>query len=169
MTSDYWTVVVEFAVHADERTAARSRLMKYVGERVRLTTNSFEAPILEIDLNGPGVREVINRALGRMDGEILAGSLHPSSVRAFRRGGREPVPDLAGLSEVARRLGVSRQRAGQITHQHDFPMAVSRLAMGPVYTVRGIDEFKDQWARNAGRPRALSRTRLDARKHHRHL
>jgi predicted DNA-binding transcriptional regulator AlpA len=59
---------------------------------------------------------------------------------------------LVGAKEVARLLGVSRQRVHMIVRTHlDFPRPVGQLAAGRIWRRREIAE----WARSAGR-----RTRL---------
>lgn len=66
-----------------------------------------------------------------------------------------PSPiELSGVAEIADILGVSRQRAFQLTGREDFPDAVADLASGPVFTTPSIHEFKRRWepTRRAGRP-----------------
>jgi hypothetical protein len=51
---------------------------------------------------------------------------------------------LAGVSEIAALLGVSRQRANQLTKREDFPRPLDRLAAGPVWKYSDIK----RWARS---------------------
>lgn len=63
------------------------------------------------------------------------------------------IPELAGLSEVASLIGVSRQRAGQLAAEHeDFPPAVARLKSGPVFVADQVRGFLSRWKRSSGRP-----------------
>ena len=50
--------------------------------------------------------------------------------------------DLMGVSEIAKRLGVSRQRASQLTQEYeDFPEPVSELAQGRVWRSDDIEAW----------------------------
>lgn len=60
---------------------------------------------------------------------------------------------LLGLTDIAKRLGVSRQRAGQLANDHPlFPPAATRAGSGPLYEEVAILAFQDNWERKAGRP-----------------
>jgi hypothetical protein len=74
-----------------------------------------------------------------------------------------PAPislDLIGITEIARELGVSRQRAGQLADNPDFPPPVVRPASGRLYTRDSVKAFQKRWsvARNphGGRRRRLT-------------
>ena len=54
---------------------------------------------------------------------------------------------LMGLTEVARLLGVSRQRAHQLAQAEGFPAPTVQLASGPVWETKDVEE----WARMTGR------------------
>lgn len=51
---------------------------------------------------------------------------------------------LAGISEIAALLSVSRQRANQLAKREDFPRPLDRLASGPVWRRSDIE----RWAKN---------------------
>ena len=51
---------------------------------------------------------------------------------------------LMGVAEIAECLGVSRQRASQLTGQRTFPEPDAQLAMGPVWRRQIVEE----WAAN---------------------
>ena len=63
------------------------------------------------------------------------------------------VPALAGISEVAEVLGVSRQRASELSRSDGFPKPVANLAAGPVWLRSAIVSFAESWERRPGRPR----------------
>jgi hypothetical protein len=65
---------------------------------------------------------------------------------------REPER-YAGVTEVARFLGVSRQRVAELRAREDFPVPVAELAAGPVWTESSLRRFIDAWPRRPGRPR----------------
>jgi predicted DNA-binding transcriptional regulator AlpA len=52
-----------------------------------------------------------------------------------------------GTSEIAKLLGVSRQRANQLAQREGFPEPIARLAAGPIWESADIE----RWAREAGR------------------
>lgn len=56
--------------------------------------------------------------------------------------------DLAGVTEVRKMLGVSRQRVHQIIREHpDFPEPVAELASGRIWLRQEVIE----WAESMGR------------------
>ncbi|RHW24114.1 DNA-binding protein [Nocardioides immobilis] len=54
---------------------------------------------------------------------------------------------LTGTSEIAKPLGVSRQRTSQPAQREDFPEPVARLAAGPIWETTDIE----RWSRETGR------------------
>ena len=56
---------------------------------------------------------------------------------------------LMGTAEIAKLLGVSRQRVSQLSHSDGFPEPVARLAAGPVWQTADVE----RWARETGRIR----------------
>src|SRR5205814_1590933 len=65
-------------------------------------------------------------------------------------------PELAGVSEVADFLGVTRQRASALAKTAEFPVPVATLASGPVWTRPSLNRFLDKWPRRDGRPPKLA-------------
>ena len=55
---------------------------------------------------------------------------------------------LMGISEIADLLGVSRQRAHQLTQRSGFPAPAARLSSGPVWESAEVDT----WAKQNPRP-----------------
>lgn len=54
---------------------------------------------------------------------------------------------LMSTHEIAKLLGVSRQRASQLAQRDDFPEPIARLAACRIWESVAIE----QWAREAGR------------------
>ncbi len=54
---------------------------------------------------------------------------------------------LVGVAEIARMLGVSRQRVSQLAETEQFPEPTVRLSAGPVWKREDIE----QWAERTGR------------------
>ncbi|SPM37683.1 hypothetical protein MRAB57_5532 [Mycobacterium rhizamassiliense] len=67
--------------------------------------------------------------------------------------------DLIGITEIAGELGVSRQRAGKLADDPDFPAPVVHCAAGRFYTRASVQAFHDRWA-VARNPRGGRRRRL---------
>src|SRR6266540_4629039 len=67
------------------------------------------------------------------------------------------VPALAGISEVAEILGVSRQRASELAGSGGLPRPVADLAAGPVWLRATVVGFNERWDRRPGRPRTAAR------------
>ena len=54
---------------------------------------------------------------------------------------------LAGRTELAEMLGVSRQRARELTERADFPPPIAQLRRGPIWNIPDVE----QWAARVGR------------------
>ncbi|HEY8695202.1 MAG TPA: hypothetical protein VIR57_20935 [Chloroflexota bacterium] len=96
---------------------------------------------------------VLRKALGH--GAVIA-SVKVQSLDELERELEAPqLPALAGLSETAEILGVSRQRASELAERRDFPRPVAGLASGPVWLRSTIVSFNERWVRRPGRPRTV--------------
>jgi hypothetical protein len=82
--------------------------------------------------------------------ELLAG---PS----FERWLNTPPEEFAGVAELAKIFGVSRQRMSELRTRRDFPAPVAELASGPVWRVANLTRFLETWERRPGRPRKAVR------------
>ena len=84
-------------------------------------------------------------------------------VQTLKQLGREleapAIPALAGISEIAEILGVSRQRASELAGSDAFPKPVANLAAGPVWLGSTVLSFNQQWERRPGRPKGQSEPR----------
>jgi hypothetical protein len=65
---------------------------------------------------------------------------------------REPERYL-GVTEVARELGVSRQRVSELRSRPGFPAPIAEIAAGPVWKASSLTRFLESWERKPGRPR----------------
>jgi predicted DNA-binding transcriptional regulator AlpA len=59
----------------------------------------------------------------------------------------EQPGDLVGVTEIGDLLGVSRQRADQLTHAEGFPETVAVLSAGRIWRRADVEA----WARETGR------------------
>lgn len=55
--------------------------------------------------------------------------------------------DLVGLKEIGEMIGVSKQRAGQLAGQSDFPKPIGEISAGRVWRRADVE----LWARRTGR------------------
>jgi predicted DNA-binding transcriptional regulator AlpA len=62
----------------------------------------------------------------------------------------EVVPGLLGVQEAAAALGVSRQRFHQLRQSGRFPVPVTELGSGPVWSRSAVESFAGRWLRSPG-------------------
>jgi predicted DNA-binding transcriptional regulator AlpA len=69
-----------------------------------------------------------------------------------------PFPELAGTQEVAKLLGVSRQRVAEIRNNETlgFPKPIITLAAGPIWVRSAVEQWLEGWERKPGRPRKVA-------------
>src|SRR3989304_458130 len=62
-------------------------------------------------------------------------------------------PDLVGIAEVAEILGVTKQRASELSRSRRFPKPIAQITAGPVWDRHAIARFVERWPRRrTGRP-----------------
>lgn len=94
-------------------------------------------------------RKAIEKVTGIVPGEVLA--VRVMTIEEFDRRANEK-PRLVGVGEVAKMLGVSKQRVSTLRHRDDFPEPVASLASGPVWRAGDLSTFAQGWQRKPGRP-----------------
>jgi hypothetical protein len=82
-------------------------------------------------------------------------SLQIVSGEVFERELAQEPETYAGVTEVAKLLGVSRQRVSELRGSSLLPAPVAELAAGPVWSVSTLTRFIDTWERKPGRPRKV--------------
>jgi hypothetical protein len=148
-----WIVHIELAPSGDPETC-RTRLRKHVRSELDVRLASDRTLQLRLVRHEQNAGDAVRAAVALVEDDIRRGTLPALlSVTCHRGGGREPIPELVGLSEISVLLAVTRQRVAQLTKHPEFPPPVSRLAMGPVYSARSIRNFQQEWQRQVGRPR----------------
>lgn len=70
---------------------------------------------------------------------------------------------LMGLTELAERAGVSRQRVAQLAAHPDFPAPAARLAAGPVWAAGPALEWLER-PRQPGRPKQPNNVRIHGKR-----
>lgn len=103
----------------------------------------------------------IDRATAIAPGVIVAVEAM-TTEEADRRLDAPAFPKLAGVSEVAERLGITKQRLAVLRQREDFPAPVAELTAGPVWRIDDLSTFAGGWQRRAGRP--PTRARVEFRK-----
>jgi transcriptional regulator with XRE-family HTH domain len=83
-------------------------------------------------------------------------TLEPHFIRTQPTNGRS-MPRLAGPSEVADILGVTKSRVSQLLRSSRFPVPVAQLAMGPVYLEHEIRKYKSARDESVQRREAAKR------------
>jgi hypothetical protein len=103
-----------------------------------------------------GERNVIRPALEKAGIDIgcyLSGEA-VLDTELERRLAEPNLPELVGVSEIGEMLGVTRQRAWELSRQRNFPAPIMQLAAGPIWVATAIQHFADNWERKPGRPRS---------------
>lgn len=60
---------------------------------------------------------------------------------------------LVTLADIARKLGVTRQRAHQVAQKPDFPQIFAATSAGRLWHEADVDRFITDWGRQPGRPK----------------
>lgn len=148
---------VEVAVHTTR--AITEELLFAVAEIGGVATGSVGSHALEttltvrsrslLEAGKEGLRKVLEVAPGE------AARAEVMTVDEFdrREAEAEERRKLAGISEVARALGITKQRVSTLSKRTDFPAPLARLSSGPVWRVGDISTFAGGWQRKGGRPK----------------
>lgn len=102
--------------------------------------------------SAPLVIEIAKRAVAEVG--VVAELVKVSAVTEEQRekDALSPqLPDLVAATDVAKILGVSRQRVSQLRGHHDFPMPVVQTGAGSLWTLYAIERFMVAWDRRPGR------------------
>lgn len=156
-----WEVLVEGAPAGDEASdeniVALVASLKLIGGAAAKRGNTVAATV-------PVEAESARAAAGVAESLVL---LHArqAGLRAFRALRLEAVDtassllsteaetgEILGSAEVARLLGVSRQRVQQLRAEGRFPAPLLELSATPVWLRRSVETFITSWSRRPGRP-----------------
>lgn len=125
---DSQTLAARFDVRATDPEAALTKAHRILGAALRKAGFTAESNVIAVEVE----------SVEEMD----------------RRLQESNVPSLVGIAEVAGTLGVSKQRASELSRQSSFPRPLATLAAGPVWDRHAIARFLDRWPRRrTGRPR----------------
>lgn len=117
------------------------------GERHLETTFTVDAA------NAPeAAYESIPMVTGRVPGIVLAVEVL-TTEEADRRLAEQP--QLVGVTEIARMLGLTKQRVSTLSRREDFPTPLATLASGPIWRAGDLSTFAAGWRRKPGRPRKV--------------
>lgn len=151
---------MEYAVHIElERGGARAFTEDEAEQLAEIGGGASYSPdrigtTMTVDAAGPA--QAATKALRQVD-KIL-GRGEPVAVEILTVDEQDRVlagpafPELAGITEIADMLGVTRQRASSLQKLHAFPAPVAHLASGPVWRKGDLSRFAETWERKPGRP-----------------
>ena len=128
-----WQVVAEFNADDQVRTAvAHGALGPFRLPRWKETTAGQSLVVTE-SITTEESKELFARSWQTV--ERLRRKLRtrdqPISVTMYPQNRQEPAPEIVGLSEAAKMLGVTRQRALQLSKTRTFPRRLSAWPLGP--------------------------------------
>ena len=167
-----WSVALELA-HKMERGAALDEYIVDLLEDLRQhsAVASHDPFTLSVRLSVEAAND--RAAIGKAKHATIrvlrkTGFTHPvefvrveaETAEDLNRRLREPnFPELCGVSEAARILGISKQRVSQLVSSRAFPRPIVRLEATPVWRCSAILRFADAWERKSGRPRKSEHAR----------
>lgn len=108
-----------------------------------------------ITLEASTLRQAIAAALQAVESTAGAKALAIEILPTHefdRRVDQPLIPPLVGNAEIARMLGVSRQRAGQLVDVEGFPPAAVTTHAGPLRVKSQVEAWARTWERKSGRP-----------------
>lgn len=140
-------IAVENASALLDRFADQGAAVSFDGHRLDLTLS------LAAGDHWAACAEVLELLPDLQDcvGEFTVHALELLSPAAFVEAGQDRKR-VAGLKEVADLLGVSTQRANQITSNRGFPEPVENLASGRLWQLEEVKQWASTWQRKIGRP-----------------
>jgi hypothetical protein len=160
-----WSVEIDLVHGVRDRAALHERAIDLTeGLRAQAASVRFSERTLSVRLSVEagdvgsavirGVRTVSRAARhARLPGmEAVARAEAESAGRLADRLAGPDGPNLAGISEIAAVLGVSKQRASQLAKSDRFPPPISRLASGPIWKLGTVVGFAAEATRRPGRP-----------------
>lgn len=157
-----WNVRVEWAgqLADDQYEALSEQLDAPHGGRVGPEENGNTSAFLHVEART--IRQAFDTAVRAVEAACKREGL-PCTVVGVelmtweefeRRQAKPPIPPLVGPTEIAQRLGVTRQRAWAIIQANPdaFP-EVASTSRGALYLEASLDRFEKTWERKSGRPR----------------
>lgn len=165
-----WAVRVDWSSTLLADTEAEAILTKLADLRPTLSVDATDNPRatryrLTTSIEDTSLRQAIATALRRVEdttGQKATGVEAITHEEAVRRLEAPHFPELVGNSEIAEILGVSRQRAAQLTEQKGFPGAVVTTKNGALRVRSAVEDWAANWKRQAGRPRKDASNEDDA-------
>lgn len=131
------TLAFEMSEHLEDFAAVMSTARDRNSGSVALTIDASEwSAALEV------AHTAVLEALELEDVEAIVTSVGVQSQEEFQAELNEPVyPPVVGFAEIARMVGVSRQRARQLAEKASFPHPVIKTSQGPLYSVHAVQRW----------------------------
>lgn len=162
-----WTIRVDWH-RQDEPTEADFEhiLTRLAGLHPALNIERIDRPADPVQMSATvtfeaaTVRQASATALAAVESasNVKAHGLEILTTEEFERQLNIPrIPDLVGLADIAEILGVSRQRAAELSAAANFPPAVAHTkAAGPLRVRRQVEVWASTWERKPGRPKKVT-------------
>ncbi|GIJ39491.1 hypothetical protein [Micromonospora andamanensis] len=153
MAVTFWLVKIEY-----ERTPSIIAALRAVASKLKLSVMELERESRERVLVTRRYR-CTNSELDIFAGWSLASEIservgpgcHPKAVIMHPELEPEPIPPVMCLAEIGVALGVSRQRAQQLSRQPEFPRPIAKTSHGPIYAVSDIVQYHQNRERKRGK------------------
>jgi hypothetical protein len=157
------SVVAERPATDDEFAAITEQLEPYAAAVGAVPGVEASVSVI-LAIEARTLRAAVDNALRLVVGTVSgagvpgAGAVQVSGVtfaEAQRRITSPVVPELVGMTELGALLGVTKQRANQLTAEHEsFPAPVLALASGRLWLRAAVEAWGATWERKrTGRPR----------------
>jgi hypothetical protein len=164
-----WSIAIDFeleepwAFTSDEVADQISELLARLEPYAAVASHGRQSIGVQLSVTGTSPIQVMDRAFrvvtGSMDKVGIPRRHAPVHVELEpveeldRRLQESGIPPLVGITEAAQILGVSKQRAWELSKTPDFPRPYADLAAGPVWNRHAVARFTERWPRRPGRPK----------------
>lgn len=163
MTTTSWTIRVDWHRHTEPTDTDFEHILEQLDglhpalnlEHVDRLANPYLMSAT-ITLDATSLRQATTAALQAVEtaADTKARGLEVLTTDEFDRElARPQIPPLVGNADIAEMLGVTRQRAAQLTDATGFPPAVAHIKAGPLRVRHQVEHWASTWTRKTGRPK----------------
>lgn len=139
-----WTARIVFAKTATAVKASRAQNERLALDWKVINRRTGATLVATQTIRGMTASSALSKAARTVEWiqKAAEATIDPISVSVHQEGTPEHVPELITLAEIAVQLGVSRQRAQQLSRQVWFPPPVARTKSGPIYTLADAQQMQ---------------------------
>lgn len=157
------TLTYEHDPSMDEMDRWENQLAEYDGHASRPRRG-----IVDVTVHAPAAMDIwdAGRKLADVVDQLVG--VRPIGVEVIteaelsRRASEPTMPELVSATEIAHKLGVSRQRVHKLRSMRSFPAPLADLGGGAVWDAAAVRKFAAGWERKPGRPHAAATQRSRA-------